>query len=420
MSSINQVKINKYIAGVMCFLLLLAALPVKTALAASATITLSATEEEFRVGDTVEVKLTISADDTIGDFEAFISYDDAVLEFYSAASCITGDAGMLKVYDWGASPSAQDRTYRIFFKAIAQGECEISLFGRPMVYCYSGGGEMSVTGVSKTITVLPSVMASDDSSLSALYLVDSGAKTVSLNPLFSSEITNYTAAVPYESEMVIVSAITTDSLASVKVTGGQKLDLGDNKVLVTVTAENGTETVYTIHIYRTEFKAEPETEDEKPEQQEVVLQPGILFENTEEQVLVTEYHTYTVCDKPEDFVLPDGYEQTTLMINGIQVTAYARQGASREEFLLLVLENEAGEANWYCYDRVEQTLQRMNEEEYIVTQVIQSNDEGLKAAVQEYEFNQSMLTFAVAFLLGLCLVLLMVILWLCIRRRNRG
>ena len=115
MSSINQVKINKYIAGVMCFLLLLAALPVKTALAASATITLSATEEEFRVGDTVEVKLTISADDTIGDFEAFISYDDAVLEFYSAASCITGDAGMLKVYDWGASPSAQDRTYRIFF-----------------------------------------------------------------------------------------------------------------------------------------------------------------------------------------------------------------------------------------------------------------------------------------------------------------
>ena len=44
---------NKRIAGVMIFLLLLAALPVKTALAASATITLSTDAEEIHAGDTV-------------------------------------------------------------------------------------------------------------------------------------------------------------------------------------------------------------------------------------------------------------------------------------------------------------------------------------------------------------------------------
>ena len=91
-----------------------------------------------------------------------------------------------------------------------------------------------------------------------------------------------------------------------------------------------------------------------------------------------------------------------------------------EEFLLLVLKNDAGEVNWYRYDRVEQTLQRVNEEEYVITQVIESNDESLKEAIAEYQIHQSLLTFAMAFLMGLCLVLLIIILWLCVRRKNRG
>ena len=135
------------------FLLLLAVLPVQTAQAASATVTLTTDAEEIHAGDTVEVKLTISADATIGDFEAFISYDDTVFEFYSAASCITGGAGSLKVSDIGASPSAQERTYRIYFTALMQGECEVALYDRPIVYCYTDGTEMSVTGVSKTFRV---------------------------------------------------------------------------------------------------------------------------------------------------------------------------------------------------------------------------------------------------------------------------
>ena len=76
----NQQKWNKWIAGVMTFLLLLAVLPVQNVQAASATITLSTEEEEIHVGDTVEIKLTIRADATIGDFEAFLSYDDEIFK----------------------------------------------------------------------------------------------------------------------------------------------------------------------------------------------------------------------------------------------------------------------------------------------------------------------------------------------------
>lgn len=398
-------------------LLLLAAYPVQTAQAASATITITTDTEEIHAGDTVEVKLTISADATIGDFEAFLSYDDTIFEFSTAASCIGGGAGSLSILDQGASPSAQERTYRIFFTALTQGECEVALYGRPMVYCYTDGTEMSVTGVNKIFQVLPSFSASNNSRLSALYLVDDSPTAVALSPAFSPENTSYYAAVDYETEMVIVSAIAEDSLSNVEVSGGKNLTIGTNEVLVTVTAEDGTKTTYTIFVYRSEFEEEPE---EKEPEQTVTPTPGIRFETIEEQVKVTEYHTYTVCEKPAEFVLPDGYVQTTLMIDEIQVSAYTKQGENPEEFLLLVLKNEAGEVNWYRYDRVEQTLQRVNEEEYVITQVIESNDEGLKEAVEEYQVHQSLLTFAVAFLFGICIVLLLVILWLCIRRRNRG
>ena len=173
----------------------------------------------------------------------------------------------------------------------------------------------------------------------------------------------------------------------------------------------------------TQVPDSPDHPDNLPENQEnpvITLTPGILLETKEEQVLVTEYHTYTACEKPESITLPDGYVETTLMLNDIQVTAYAKQGENPEEFLLLVLKNDAGEVNLYRYDRVEQTLQRVNEEEYTITLVTESNDESLKEAIVQYQAYQSVLTVALALLIGICLVLLIVILWLCIRRKNRG
>lgn len=413
---------NRAAVGVIFLLLLLAVVPARAALAASATITISSETEEIHAGDVVEVKLIISADATIGDFEAFLSYDDTVFEFYSATSCITGGAGFLKVSDIGASPSAQDRTYRIFFKAVTQGECELALYDRPVVYCYTDGIEMSVNGVSKLFTVLPSLAASANSSLAALYLVDSQPQTVKLTPAFSPETTSYYGTVPYEADMLIVSAIAEDSTAQVEVSGGKNLVVGTNEVAVTVTAEDGSQTVYTISVYRMEWNEQEEQENQetKEEPEPVIsLTPGISFLQ-EEQVLVTEYHTYTVCEKPDSFTLPDGYIPTTLFLNEIQIPAYTKQGETRSEFLLLVLKNDAGEVNWYRYDRLEQTLQRVNEEEYVVTQVVESNDNSLKEAISEYQIHQSILTFAVALLCGICLVLLMIILIVSIRHRNRG
>lgn len=412
----NRNRWHRVIAGAVGFCLLLSVIPIVPVQAASATITLETKSEEIQVGDIVEVQLILRADVAIGDFETSLKYDATIFEFSSAPSCIIGSDGIVKISDIGASPSQQDRVYRIYFEAIDAGECEIALHERPIVYSYADGTELSVTGFSKTFTVVPSSTVSSDSTLSALYIEDNLQQPVVLTPAFSSDIKTYAATVEYVSESLTVNAISTDSNASIEVLGEKELALGVNEVTIKVIAEDSSEMVYTILIRRLE-ETEKVTETEPSE---ITLQAGISVQVKDENIWLTQYHDYIVCEKPEDFVVPDKYTETILMIDGIQITAYVNEEITEEEFLLLILQNEAGEIGWYRYDRIEQTLQRVCEEEYIVTQVVQQNDEALQEALLQYEMQQKGLIVAIAVLFGVMLSLLMVILWLCIRCRNRG
>ena len=422
-------KSSKWVVLLLIMTLVTVVAPGKPVQAASATITISTTSEEIRVGDMVEVTLTIKADATIGDFEGYLKYNDSIFEFYSAASCITGGAGILRISDMEASPSPQERSYKMHFKAVDKGECKIELYNRPVVYGYSDGTEMSVTGFGKSFLVYPAYSASDDSTLSSLHLIDSRIETIALNPVFSRDVTEYYASVPYEAESVIVSAIAADRTSSVEVMGNGAIAPGANEVCITVTAEDGSLTKYYVHLYRSEVPTPPQEDnpedmqggnsgkDEPLQTPEKTVTPGIVLESKETDILITEYHTYRVCDKPESFLIPEGYVETTLILNQIQITAYAKQGAA-EEFLLLILANEHGQVDWYRYDRVEQTIQRVTDEMFVIRQVTISNDEEWRAAVEQYRVQQTGLTIAIACISGICVFLLVIIVWLCVRGRR--
>lgn len=384
------------------------------AYAASVTITFSTNQEEIRVGDEVEVTMTLTSTDTMGDFEAYLDYDSMILEFSSAPACIQGGGGRLRISDIGASASRQERSYKIRFLATEAGSCTISLYERPIVYGYSDGMEMSVTSISRAITVLPAVNASGNSKLSVLRILDGTTQVVPLTPEFSPEVDTYFSAVPYDTTDLILSAIAEDSHSAVVISGQQKLQLGSNEVTITVTAEDGSATKYTIYVYR---EAEPApTEAPLPEEQNMVS--GVSLALLEEAVLVTEYHTYTAVKRPESFLVPEGYEATYLFLNEIQVEAYAKKEAGLEELLLLVLRNEAGEINWYSYDRMEQTIQRVQEERFVIQQIVKSEDDALAAAVEQYKSNQELLLLVLALLCGLCLLLLALLVWFVLRRKR--
>lgn len=411
---------QKIFIRIMLLLVLVMLLPTRTASAASVTISFSVNQEIIHVGDEIEVTITLTSTDTMGDFEAFLSYNDSVLTPTSKPACITGEAGHLRISDIGASASVSERTYRIWFLATAPGDCDLAVYDRPKVYGYSDGIEMSVTSMNHTLSVLPAVDASNNSRLSVLRLVDTISEGVFLTPEFNPDTTVYFTAVPFEAEQLIISALAEDARSIVTISGEQNLSIGNNEVQITVTAENNTQTVYTIYVYRDENKSvtiapEPTTDPEPTESALPVT--GVTLSTGEDAVIVTEYHTYTVCERPEELVVPEGYAQTYLFLNEIQIAAYTeREGTN--EFLLLTLKNESGEIGWYSYDRIEQTVQRVNQQQFIIQEVAQSPNTELQQTVTQYQQKQATLLFSLAFICGVCALLVLIIVWLLLCNRK--
>lgn len=94
-----------------------------------------------------------------------------------------------------------------------------------------------------TITVNRKDNRSSDSSLSSLSV-----EPAEIN--FNKSTTTYSTSVSYDVTSVKVAYVVNDSKAKVLVTGGDNLVVGENKIVVKVTAENGSTTSYTINVTR--------------------------------------------------------------------------------------------------------------------------------------------------------------------------
>ena len=73
-----------------------------------------------------------------------------------------------------------------------------------------------------------------------------------LSPTFAEGTTSYKVELTSETQTIEVSAKAKDSKATVSGTGKHDLKIGENNIVVTVKAENGSKKTYTISIYVTE------------------------------------------------------------------------------------------------------------------------------------------------------------------------
>ncbi len=87
-------------------------------------------------------------------------------------------------------------------------------------------------------------LLSSDATLSSLSLTG-----VMISPAFTSTVTSYTASVPFAVDSVTVAFTTNESNANAVVSGSTLL-VGNNNVVVTVTAEDGSTQNYTIVVTR--------------------------------------------------------------------------------------------------------------------------------------------------------------------------
>ena len=128
----------------------------------------------------------------------------------------------------------------------------------------------------------PNYVESDNCNLSDLWV-----EGFQLSPAFSVDVTHYYVWLPYETETVAIGTETEDSKASVSVAGDITLEPGKGTdIPVTVTAENGTEKVYTVTAVRAPAPEDVEqylncSHDLEPEPTEPVTEPVTEPEPTE-------------------------------------------------------------------------------------------------------------------------------------------
>ena len=207
------------------------------------------TSAEGSVGDTVTITVKVTTD-VDGMAHLAISYDTNYLEYLSGGAN-SGVAGQVVdiIDDIKAGTPAETQ---ISFKLKKSGQTVVSVGETTQVYPINASDDapMAITKVDGNVTANAAENASSDSHLSGLIVQSvSTAGVVSevgLTPAFSADVYEYTASVPSDTKSLNVSTTLSDPKASVKVEG-TKMTVGNNKTTVTVSAVDGTTSLYNIY-----------------------------------------------------------------------------------------------------------------------------------------------------------------------------
>ena len=384
--------------------------------ASSATVTISSAT--VTQGQEFKVNVDISADANIGAYNFYLEYDASVLQAVSGFE--GGGGGRIQlIYDVPDSSSISKKlTKTITFKAIAPGSSAIKyvcISGDDGVIDYDTVDNMSVTPKNGSITVNAPVVASKNNNLSSMSIAavreDGSSYDVTLSPAFSKDVTKYNISVEQGVTDLVVSAKTEDAKAKINVQW-PNLDPGDNTTKVIVTAEDGSKKEYVIY---TKVPVE-ETTPPMPEDpittvidgteyyvgninDSVTLPEG--FESFEYNYngktvvagkglvkdLIVMYLTsgtgeagklyiydevansfypmvnitmsqklYTIVKAPEELVVPVGYNESVITIDGVEFTGW--QISELEGIYLVYAMNWEGQAGLYYYDIAESQMMK--------------------------------------------------------------
>ena len=375
------------------FTLLLLFTRVSKVSAASASIHVSSSTNRIVVGKTFTVNVKVSSSNTIGTWEWTMSYDTKKLKLVSGPSTVK---------DYGDS-KIKSKTYTYKFKAIATGNASVTVKSAA-VYDYKTEKTMSLTKGTKNINIITQAQ------LEASYSKNNNLKSLSidrlkLSPTFNKNTTEYKAEANSNTEKIKVNATKEDSKASISGTGEHSVTEGDNKIKVSVTAENGSTKTYTIIVTvkdpnpitvkindneYTVVKRESKLESPKNfEKTTVTINeqniPG-FYNETNNFTLVglkdnegnislfiynkenNEYKPYseTILNQNKIYPLPldkeiKGYTKSKITINNVEFEAY--ENDNKEFYIIHGKDLETGKDNYFTYDKINNTIIRFHEEE---------------------------------------------------------
>ena len=270
--------------------------------ASAATSSLKFSASSVEVGSKVTVTVVLQNNSPMISAQCIISYNESVLRYDSGSAA--GGAGVLTYI-----PNEYDLnkyTATLNFTAIAVGQSQIQV--KDCKYTYSGSdgfaNEEAFGGQTATVTVKDKAL-SNNANLKSLSL-----NVGTLSPKFSQSRTSYTAKVTNDVTKVNVTANVADGAAKViSVEGNSNLKEGENNVVVTVQAADGTQKKYTIVVTRLKLgeKTDEQIQQEAEEEQRRKLEATV--NDT----------TYSVATDISAVPMFTGFTVSSAEYNGIEV-----------------------------------------------------------------------------------------------------
>jgi len=287
---------NKTIKSVLCFLILFVLTLGSTKLDTNAAggLSISASTSQVSAGGTFTVTV-----------RAARNYFVSNISMRVVGGTVVSGLGKTSL-DKGESTSAKIK--------LTSDQCVVSVNGVGANYDTEteGAASASVSVKKKTVVV---DNRSKDNNLSAITVSEG-----TLSPEFNPDTTEYSVNVTGSTDKITLNATASDAKASVAGAGEQAVVPGNNRFVITCTAENGSKKEYVVNVYV----------DETP----------------------TAYTTYGeqklgVVRNQTDIGVPASFEATTLTLDGQEVPAYR---SNQFNMTLVYMVTEAGEKNFYMYD----------------------------------------------------------------------
>lgn len=284
----------------------------KTVFAASGKINVSGTSTVV-VGNNVTVTVTLSSSTLIGSWEMSLNYDKNYLQLRSA----TSESNGIRMAASTAT-GVKSKSYTFTFKTLKKGSTSVSVGGY-LAYAYADLSEISLSSNSKKINIIT------QAELEASYsknnnLASLGVEGFTLTPEFNANTLEYSVIVPEDTKNVNITGTVQDKKASINGVGVHDVNQGNNKFLVTVKAENGSEKTYTINV---------DVKDENPI-----------------EVTVGD-KKYTVVKIKENLPIASLYNEYSIKINEFDIPAYKNDYTG---LVLVGLKDNEGNISLFIYD----------------------------------------------------------------------
>ena len=212
----------------------------------NATVVFGELPELVYVGDTLEVDVIVSADsseEVIDGVDGLVTFTGLELDtinyavFNESVTGVSNDEGRL-VGIAGTGLESDEILLTLVFTVVEEGTVEINFSGN--VARYMSQSEFELTAEIESERII-----STNNNLSSLTS-DVGSFDVE----FDKDETVYTLTVPYNTESVELSGVLEDQYARVDGLGTYELSENKTTVIVTVTAEDGTEKIYTVYVVK--------------------------------------------------------------------------------------------------------------------------------------------------------------------------